>query len=181
MKGKVCACTGHGSLSLPFRFDETDERCIRLKELLQKDIEDLIRENGVTHFISGMALGVDTYFAEIVLELRDEKYPDITLETAIPCETQAERWSESQRDRYYSVISRCDTETLLQTGYTEDCVQRCDRYIVDNCNYFITVCDGRHDNAGSAVRYAEENGKTIVRINSRFLEEEVAESKRKYA
>lgn len=91
MKGKVCACTGHRTQNLPFRFDETDERCVKLKEKLYEIIENLILKKDVTHFISGMALGVYTYFAEIILELRDEKYPEITLEAAIPCETQAER------------------------------------------------------------------------------------------
>ena len=45
----------------------------------------MIEEEGVTHFISGMAQGVDLYAAEIVLELK-EQYPQITLECAIPYE-----------------------------------------------------------------------------------------------
>lgn len=171
MKGKVCACTGHRPQKLPFRFDETDERCIHLKELLKSNIESLIRKKGVTHFISGMALGVDTYFAEIVLELRDEKYPEITLEAAIPCETQAERWLESQRDRYYSVISRCDTETLLQTAYTKDCMQRRNQYMAEQCDYLIAVWDGSPSGTGSTVRYAEKINKMIIQINPKFLKD----------
>ena len=80
MSEKVCACIENESQRLSFRFDETDEGCARLKLLLQKNIEDLILNKGVTRFISGMGLGAETCFAEIVLELRDEKYPEITLD-----------------------------------------------------------------------------------------------------
>ena len=74
---KVCCFTGHRPQSLPFGFNEQDERCIKLKRLLRKDIERQITEEGVTHLISGMAIGVDMYAAEIVLDLK-AKYPHIT-------------------------------------------------------------------------------------------------------
>ena len=79
---KSCAFTGHRPQNLPFGFREDDERCIALKETLKKQITSLITDENVTHFISGMALGVDMYAAEIVLELK-KTYPDITLESAI--------------------------------------------------------------------------------------------------
>ena len=48
---------------------------------------------------------VDMYAAEIVLALK-EKYPQITLECAIPYERQAAYWSESLRDRYFSIAEQ---------------------------------------------------------------------------
>ena len=91
---KSCAFTGHRPQNLPFGFREDDERCIALKETLKKQIISLITDENVTHFISGMALGVDMYAAEIVLELK-KTYPGITLESAIPCETQAAKWNDA--------------------------------------------------------------------------------------
>lgn len=67
-----------------------------------------------------MALGVDLYAAEIVLNLK-AKYPHITLESAIPCETQAVKWSVAARERYYNIAAKCDKETMLQREYTSDC------------------------------------------------------------
>lgn len=92
-KGRTCAFTGHRPQNLPFRFNENDDRCIALKQKLRDCIVQLIEQEGVRHFISGMAIGVDMYAAEIVLELKAE-YPFITLEAAIPCETQAAKWSD---------------------------------------------------------------------------------------
>lgn len=70
MKKKICAFTGHRPQSLPFGFNETDDRCVALKEMLRRSIIKLIEEEGVAHFITGMALGVDMYAAEIVLSLK---------------------------------------------------------------------------------------------------------------
>ena len=165
MRGKACACTGHRPQNLPFRFDETDDRCKALKERLYKTAEELIINEGVSHFISGMALGVDTFFAEAVIELRNTKYHGITVEAAIPCETQSLRWTEVQRDRYYSITEQCDVETLLQTAYTPDCMSRRNRYMVDNCDYLIAVWDGSSSGTGATVRYARQNNKPVIYID----------------
>lgn len=50
MKVKKCAFTGHRPQSLPFGFNETDERCIALKQMLRAEIIRLIEQEGVTQF-----------------------------------------------------------------------------------------------------------------------------------
>lgn len=166
MNIKKCAFTGHRPQSLPFGFNEMDERCITLKQTLRAEIIRQIEENGVTHFISGMAIGVDMYAAEIVLGLKSN-YPGLTLESAIPCETQAAKWTEEQRDRYYDIAARCDKETLIQTQYTADCMHKRNRYMVDQADYIIAVWDGRPSGTGKTVQYAQRQGKPIRVINPR--------------
>ena len=58
VQGKTCAFTGHRPQSLPFGFDESDKRCTSLKSVMRDQIVALIENEGVTHFITGMALGV---------------------------------------------------------------------------------------------------------------------------
>lgn len=48
MKVKKCAFTGHRPQSLPFGFNESDERCIALKQTLRAEIIRLIEQEGVT-------------------------------------------------------------------------------------------------------------------------------------
>ena len=91
---KTCAFTGHRPKGLGY--PESDGRCTALKEKLRSLIIRMIEKEGVTHFISGMAQGVDMYAAESVLELK-KQYPQITLECAIPYERQAAYWSEPLR------------------------------------------------------------------------------------
>ncbi len=167
--GRTCAFTGHRPQNLPFRFNESDKRCIALKKQLRKLIVQLIEQRNVTHFISGMAIGVDMYAAEIVLDLK-AKYPHITLESAIPCETQATKWSEPLRDRYFKIAERCDKETMLQTQYTPDCMQKRNRYMVDQADVLLAVWDGTPSGTGSTVQYAKTQGKTVWILDPYSLE-----------
>ena len=161
---KVCCFAGHCPQGLPFGYNETDERCKRLKAQLKAEIIKLIEGHGVTCYISGMAMGTDMYAAELVLELK-EKYPQITLECAIPCESQAEKWSEPLRDRYFGIIERCDKETLLQTRYTPDCMQKRNEYMVKKSDCVLAVWNGSVSGTEKTVRFARMAGKDVTIIN----------------
>ncbi len=111
-----------------------------------------------------MALGVDTYAANIVLNLKAQ-YPGITLECAIPCETQAVKWNERDRDIYYDLIAKCDKETLLQQNYTSDCMQKRNEYMVDNSDYVIAVWNGKPSGTGNTVKYAKKKNRVVLLVN----------------
>ena len=148
------------------RLPVIDRRVFRssLKSVMRDQIVALIENEGVTHFITGMALGVDMYAAEIVLHLKS-KYPHITLESAIPCETQAIKWSVASRERYYNIAAKCDKETMLQREYTSDCMDKRNRYMVDHADYILAVWNGCPSGTGNTVRYAHKKGKSIIVIN----------------
>ena len=74
---RACAFTGHRPNKLPWRYDETDSRCVALKAVLIEQIAALA-DAGVTQFLSGMAEATDTWSALSVLDLR-EKNPAIKL------------------------------------------------------------------------------------------------------
>lgn len=69
LNSATCCFTGHRPQSLPWKFNEQDERCLKMKERLRNEIIKAIK-NGYKTFISGMALGFDMICAEIVLELK---------------------------------------------------------------------------------------------------------------
>lgn len=168
MKEKSCAFTGHRPQRLPFDFNEKDERCVVLRKLLCEQIIRLIEEECVTHFISGMALGVDIFAAEIVLNLKNS-YPNITLESALPCATQANKWTVRQKERYYGIVAQCDKKTLLQIRYTPDCMDKRNRYMVDHADCIIAVWDGKPSGTGNTVKYAQKQKKKIIVINPSSL------------
>lgn len=58
MDRRVCAFTGHRPKFFPWGYDESDSRCVELKEKLSKQIRLLVRK-GYTDYLSGMALGAD--------------------------------------------------------------------------------------------------------------------------
>ncbi len=166
---KITVCfTGHRLQKLPFGFNEEDPKCIKMKRMLCRKIEDLIVNHGASHFISGMAIGVDMICGEIVLELKNE-HPHITLECAIPCRSQPDRWSKEMKDRYYSVLNQSDCKTVLQEHYTADCMHKRNEYMVEKSEIVIAVWDGSSSGTGYTVNIAKEKGKKIYVLNPEKL------------
>lgn len=154
MRGRACTCcfTGHRPEKLPWGADEADPRCQALKRRL-RDAVEAAYEEGIRHFICGMARGCDFYFAESVLALR-EKREDVSLEAAIPCPTQADGWPEEDRARWRALVKACDFETLVQDHYTPGCMQRRNRYMVDHSALVIAVYDGAGGGTRQTLEYA---------------------------
>ena len=75
----ACAFTGHRPNKLPWRYNEKAPGCVALKRTLGEQIAALT-DNGYTHFLSGMALGVDCWCSQIVLSPRDKS----CFETLLP-------------------------------------------------------------------------------------------------
>ena len=117
-KETTCCFTGHRPSKLPWGQNENDPRCIAVKQELASRLEG-IYETGFRHFMCGMAIGCDMYFAEAVLNLRD-RHPDVSLEAVIPCGTQPDRWAKPLRMRYTSLLNRCDSVKVLQIMYSRD-------------------------------------------------------------
>ena len=92
-------------------------------------------------------------------------YPYITLESAIPCETQAVKWSVAARERYYNIAAKCDKETMLQREYTPGCMEKRNQYMVDHADYILAVWNGRPSGTGNTVRYAQKKGKFVIVID----------------
>ena len=129
MDGKTCCITGHCPQVLPWGSKEEDPRCQQLKRRMKHALVGLITEHNVRNFISGMSPGASTWAAELILDLRGE-FP-ITLECALPCEAQAISWTEDARNRYFSIVRRCDKETMVQRHFTADCYQKHNRSMID--------------------------------------------------
>ena len=138
-RSRTCCFTGHRPSKLPWGGDERDPRCLALKQSILRELEALYRI-GYRHFISGMALGCDLYFAEAVLELK-EIYPAVTLEAALPFPGQAERWAELNRTRWQRILDACDLETVVQEDYDRWCMLRRDRYMVERSSAVLAVFD----------------------------------------
>ena len=157
---KTVAFTGKRPQNLPWLFNEQDERCLQLKERLKAEIENCIKQ-GYTAFISGMALGVDTFVAETVLELKS-RYPTITLEAAIPCESQSDKWYAADRERYRVLLNQCDKRTYVGREYTADCMLKRNKYMVDKANLLIAVCSELSGGTGATVKCAQSKGIEVL-------------------
>jgi len=154
--------SGYRPEKLPWGFDEEDLRCKELKAKITEAAEQ-IHLSGIQHFICGMARGSDTYFCESMFFLRS-KYSGITVEAAIPCETQSAGWREEDRIRYARLVDQCDQITYVGKEYTRNCMHRRNRYMVDNSSVILAVFDGRLGGTNYTLSYAGRRGLEIIKI-----------------
>lgn len=160
---QTCCFTGHRPEKLPWGRNEQDPGCQALKRRLRAVTEEAYHD-GIRHFICGMARGCDLYFAEIILELRS-RYPDITLEAAIPCRSQSHGWRQEEQVRWQTILAACDLETLVQEQYDPGCMLRRNRYMVDHSALVIAVYDGSDGGTRRTLEYAIRKKVPFVDIN----------------
>ena len=158
-----CCFTGHRPEKLPWRYDEADPRCLSLKRRIAAAVEAAYEE-GHRHFLCGMALGCDLYFCETVLALRDSR-PGVTVEAAIPCESQADKWPPEDKERYQRLVGLCDFETMVQRQYDRGCMLRRNRYMVDRSSLLIAAFDGSKGGTLYTASYALKNGVEVEVID----------------
>ncbi len=161
---KNCCCTGHRPKGFPFKYGIDKQKNDRYLKTLEEKIKLTITEYGITNFISGMALGVDLDFAEIVLKLRNDFH--ITLECAIPCPNQTLNWKDIDVLRYESILKCADTVNLVSERYSPECMLKRNRYMVDKCELVIAVINGiKKGGTWYTVNYAKKESKDIVLID----------------
>ncbi|WP_081332906.1 SLOG family protein [Eisenbergiella tayi] len=166
----TCCFAGGGLQQLSYGYDRKKPDCAQLKEMLYQIILKLVLEERVTRFLSGMTLGLDEIFAELVLEIKGQ-YPQVSLECVIAYEEQHIHWTVSQRKKYFEILENCDKEITLQGIYTEDCRRKWNRYVVDISGSMLAVWDNdNRSRTGQTVRYAREAGRNIIRIHPITME-----------
>ena len=150
----ILAFAGHRPEKLPWGNDETDPRCIALKQQIKFAIERLAGE-GYDTFLCGMARGCDFYFAEAVLEL------GYRLEAYLPCPSQTDRWSDADRARQTAILLKCNAVYMVEPAYSPGCMLRRNQRMVDNCDALLTVFDGSPGGTGAAIDYARRRGRSV--------------------
>ena len=165
-KSITCCFTGHRPEKMPFSATMHSFAYHTFRRNLEFAVQQAILD-GYRHFITGMSRGMDLWAAMCVLDFR-RAYPGLTLEAAIPCPEQPNRWSAEDVRFYNLVLSRCDTRTVLSPRYTAGCMDKRNRYMVDHSSLLIVAFDGRSGGSCNTCLYAERTG---VRIHNILAEE----------
>lgn len=154
MRDKTVCFTGHREIPM------LKKSAIARK--LRKTLVELI-EQDYQFFGAGGALGFDTIAAQTVLDLK-EKYPHIKLILVLPCESQADRWSESDRRMYAYIMSKADKIRYTSQHYYRGCMHKRNKHLVDNSN--VCVCYLTEETGGTAftVNYAKQNELRVINI-----------------
>jgi len=152
---RICCFTGH-------RIIPNAER-EEIKERLKSTLVSLIEKKGVTLFIAGGALGFDTMAALEVLSLR-ERYPEIKLRLAIPCENQTKGWKEKDILLYEEIMSQADDVVYTSRTYTSGCMHIRNRYMVDSSDFCVAYMTKASGGTAYTVKYAEKKGVEVINV-----------------
>lgn len=156
----TCCFTGHRPDKL-HGYNPFSEGNYKMLTELRGIIIDHIETKGVDTFITGMALGIDTWSAKLVLKLK-EAYPHIKLIAAVPCANHSNRWKQESRDEWQTIIDKCDeVHYVSNEEYTHWCMQDRNKWMVDNSKHVIAVWDGTKGGTANCVNYALKQDKVI--------------------
>ena len=117
-----------------------------MPELLTRAINFAYSE-GCRDFFSGGAVGFDTLAAREVIRFRIS-HPEVRLIMLLPCVSQDERWSPSQRSAYSYILKNADEVVYVGEEYTSDCMRRRNLALAERCDIMISYVS--YSKSGSA-------------------------------
>ena len=143
-----CAVMGQHPMRFPWGFDEEDDRCQKLKMELAQQIM-VLRQRGVTQFLTACDCGVGLYAGEIINGLRTTDR-DLMLICYIPHEEQATKWAPYLRERYFTMLEKCTHISVVCPAGTPDAQLHAYKKIIDLADVVLAVYDRDMQPADSA-------------------------------
>lgn len=161
---KVCSFTGYRTQKLNEILKENNYGIEQIKNLISVEIERMLDEDFEV-FRSGMAVGADTIFAEIVLKYK-ERYPRVKLIAVVPCLEQEKLWSAGDKIKYRDILAKADeVEIVNHRPYFDGCMQMRNRSLADSCDELLAVYDGRSGGTMQTVNYAVKIKRKVTVID----------------
>ena len=130
-------------------------------------LEEYIRRAyayGFYVFISGMAPGVDTWAAEIILQLRDKEHMPIKLIAASPFDGFEKRWSKDWQERYNKIMKEADLVRYISPNYFPSCFQVRNEWMVDHSARVIAVFNGQKSGTKNTIDYARKHQIQVINV-----------------
>lgn len=155
-----CCFTGHR----PEKIQEDEEF---VKEKIGKAVDATLKSGKYT-FLTGMARGVDTWAAEIVLE-KKRRDPTIKLICVVPFANFDGQWAYKDKQRAKAILDQADFEVVISKKYQKGVYQARNKYMVDHCSAIIGVYNGQPSGTENTLKYAKEKGLKIciVKVHSK--------------
>ena len=143
-----CAVMGQHPMRFPWGFDEEDDRCQKLKMELAQQIM-VLRQRGVTQFLTACDCGVGLYAGEIINGLRTTDR-DLMLICYIPHEEQATKWAPYLRERYFTMLEKCTLISAVCEVGVPDAQLQAYKKIIGLADVVLMVYDRDTPPTGSA-------------------------------
>ena len=94
------------------------------------------------------------------------KNPALKLHCILPHKGQADRWSDSAREQYFSILEQADSLEYVSYEYYDGCMLDRNHRLVESAGILLAVYNGvRRSGTGATVNYARKLGREIIIIN----------------
>jgi uncharacterized phage-like protein YoqJ len=155
----IVAFTGHRPDKLPNK--ETGYKLPNPTYIhVCRQIEKTLLELKPNKIITGMALGIDQWAANVAIKL------GIPFLAAIPFEGQENAWPESSQRTFRTLLKKAAEKVIVcEGGYEASKMQRRNEWMVNNCNILIAVWDGTPGGTSNCINYAKSINREIIFIN----------------
>jgi uncharacterized phage-like protein YoqJ len=126
-----------------------------------------------TIFMSGMAQGVDTWAAEIVIARRNSGPRGVQLTAVVPFTGHERVWPRAAQERHRAILMQADEVAIIQRCGPETptpaqvrmWLRERNDYMVARADLVVAVFDGSPGGTAEAVSYARRVGVPIIRID----------------
>ncbi len=148
-----CCFSGH-------RPEKLDAPEFVVKLWLKSQIDDAISA-GFRTFICGMAMGVDIWAGEIVLEKKAVD-DSLRLICAVPWPGFPNNWSIEWHERYSAVLAKADLVVPIARQFAADVFWRRNTWMVDHSSRLIAFYNGAPGGTQETIDYARRQGIEVI-------------------
>ena len=156
-------------------FDEKHPGIGIIKKALRNQLLPLLDDGPEWVIFSGQ-LGVETWAAELVIELKDT-YPQLHCAIITPFLEQEQKWNDTKKEKYQMLCQQADFQTSVTKRPYEGPWQMIEKnkFVIRNSDGLLIVYD--EENVGSpkfikelAIKYAERHEYQIITISADDLQ-----------
>ena len=156
-----CCFSGH-------RPEKLSEPESEVKLWLEQQIDQAIADGYMT-FISGCAMGVDIWAAQIVLK-KKEGNPDIHLIAATPWPGFSNKWHIDWQQQYSDLLQHADLIVPVSNRYFGAVFQKRNEWMIDHSNRLIAYYNGDPGGTKDTIEYAHQKQIEVVSNNPQYVE-----------
>lgn len=128
-----------------------------------REIDKALQELKPEKIITGMALGVDQWAANIAIRL------GIPFIAAVPFVGQEKAWPQASQKIFNKLLEKAAEVVIVSEGeYSAYKMQIRNEWMVDRADKIIAIWDGSKGGTGNCVEYAKSKGKEIFYIDPRL-------------
>lgn len=154
---KIVTITGNRPQKLGLPYDLRKREWDWTRQQLERALVDELHADKL---LTGMALGADQLGAEVASR------NGIPYIAAIPFEGQESRWPKIAQERYHDLLAIADEQIVVSEGaYAPWKMQSRNEWMVEYSEELVAVWNGSPGGTANCVKYAQEKGKRIWRID----------------